>query len=549
MANTIKYLSLDGLKYFVENRLPYHLDYDANSYTLFLKNKKKDFTFSEVVLPFEDIVTVSSAVDSLAYFSRVQADDAAYTEVATSKESMLAFKGGTNISTTVTNGVITINNDYAHPTITTEHTTTTVLNATHGCTITGVIVGVSTTTNGHITNVTKRNITLPSETTLSIATSTTKATGNSVTLANSISVSNHEITVNYLSNIATETYVQKVENDLSDVADRVSTLETFKNTALQYTGTVAAASASASATVVSNTNTATGAFKKISSAGYIKINNTVTEVLAGDAIIYDGSKWNLIQSNLDLIKNTADAIGYVKAAGQTLGTTSTVNLLPTGAHNKWVPIAYDSNGKAYSYSYNTDTYNWGSITDKPTSMKNPYALNIAGISYDGSASQSVSFAGDSWITISSTTGTATFNHKLQTTVTAGTYGTPSASTITGNGEQQTIIVPQFTVDAAGHITSSSNNEIKITVPANTDEKVKDSVTTSSKYYIVGSTASTAATGNLVKRTNVFVDAKGILNSGSSATCASSAAVTHVGTMVITVNDVITTAEIDAIFEV
>lgn len=542
MANTIKYLSLDGLKYFVENRLPYHLDYDANSYTLFLKNKKKDFTFSEVVLPFGDIATVSSTVDSLAYFSRVQADDATYTEVATSKESMLAFKGGTNISTTVSNGVITINNDYTHPSIKTEHTESDVLNATHGSTITGVIVGVSTATDGHVTGVTKRNIKLPSETSLSATSSTATATDNSVTLVKDISVSAHKITISKLSGIATETYVNKVAEDLNDVSDRVSTLETFKNTALQYTGTVTTASTAASATAVSNTNTATGAFKKISNAGYIKINNTVTEVLAGDAIIYDGSSWNLIQSNLDLIKTATDSIGYVKSVGQTLGTKSTVNSLPTGTHNTWVPIAYED-GKAYSYSYNIS--NWGSITDKPTTMKNPYPLNIAGISYDGSATQTVSFTDDDYITISESSGTVAVSHNTQTS--SGTYGTPSASTITGDGEEKTIIVPQFTVDGAGHITTATSNQIKITVPANTDEKVKDSLTTNSIYYIVGSTSSAATTGNLVKRANVFVDAKGILNSGSSATCASSATVTHVGTMVITVNDAISTSEINALF--
>lgn len=90
---------------------------------------------------------------------------------------------------------------------------------------------------------------------------------------------------------------------------------------------------------------------------------------------------------------------------------------------------------------------------------------------------------------------------------------------------------------------------QITLPdatINTDKNVQNDITTTEKYFIVGSTSSTATTGTLVKRTNVFVDENGILNCGSTKSCASK--VTNPpGTMVITCNDAITDTEIDTLF--
>ena len=99
--------------------------------------------------------------------------------------------------------------------------------------------------------------------------------------------------------------------------------------------------------------------------------------------------------------------------------------------------------------------------------------------------------------------------------TAGTYGPTADATLAHSG---TVKVPQVTVDAYGRITGCK--DITLTLPAGlaTDEKVKNTLATTTKAYITGTTSATTNTGTQVFDTGVYLDTTaGRLTSGSMLT--------------------------------
>lgn len=90
--------------------------------------------------------------------------------------------------------------------------------------------------------------------------------------------------------------------------------------------------------------------------------------------------------------------------------------------------------------------------------------------------------------------------------------TPSGSTKTGTASGSTLsfggaVVTGLTYDGKGHVTGFSTS--KLPSNPNTDTKVK-STATKSAYYLCGSSASATATGELGKRSDVYVNASGQL---------------------------------------
>jgi hypothetical protein len=87
--------------------------------------------------------------------------------------------------------------------------------------------------------------------------------------------------------------------------------------------------------------------------------------------------------------------------------------------------------------------------------------------------------------------------------TAGSYG-PSANA--SPGHSGTFSVPYLTVNAAGHITAVSTKTITLPADNNTDTKVTNTVNTTTKYYVTGSSSASTNTGTQIFDTNVYVDA-------------------------------------------
>ena len=102
------------------------------------------------------------------------------------------------------------------------------------------------------------------------------------------------------------------------------------------------------------------------------------------------------------------------------------------------------------------------------------------------------------LTGGATSGDATLS--LATSgVTAGTYG-PSADVTGSNGS--TISVPQITVDSFGRVTSVANRTF---TASNTNTKVTNTLSTTTKFYITGTSSSSTNTGTQYFDTGVYVD--------------------------------------------
>lgn len=84
-------------------------------------------------------------------------------------------------------------------------------------------------------------------------------------------------------------------------------------------------------------------------------------------------------------------------------------------------------------------------------------------------------------------------------VTAGSYGPSANASPTHAG---TFSVPYITVDAKGRVTGASTKTI--TLPADNDTKVTNTLATTTKAYITGTTSATTATGTQVFDTGVYL---------------------------------------------
>lgn len=86
--------------------------------------------------------------------------------------------------------------------------------------------------------------------------------------------------------------------------------------------------------------------------------------------------------------------------------------------------------------------------------------------------------------------------------TAGSYG-PSSNV--SPGHSGTFSVPYVTVDTYGRVTSISNKTITLPTDNNTDTKVTNTLSTSTKFYVTGTSSSSTNTGTQYFDTGVYVD--------------------------------------------
>ena len=128
--------------------------------------------------------------------------------------------------------------------------------------------------------------------------------------------------------------------------------------------------------------------------------------------------------------------------------------------------------------------------DTASALKNPQKISFSGdivstsVSFNGSADKSVT------ITLANSG------------VTAGSYGQSAAVSPGHNG---TFTVPYVTVDAKGRVTSISNKTITLPSDNNTDTKVTNTLSTSTKFYVTGTSSSSTNTGTQYFDTGVYVD--------------------------------------------
>lgn len=173
----------------------------------------------------------------------------------------------------------------------------------------------------------------------------------------------------------------------------------------------------------------------------------------------------------------------LQSGGQQVGTftpttSSTLNV-PVASSDKYgvIEIGYTQTGKSYPVELN----NGKAYVTVPWQNDNTKYSAGAGLSLDGT----------------------TFNHSNSVVNGAGTVSGTSSSTNLTFGD--TVTIPTITYDAQGHITKAGTTSFKLPINPNTDTKVTNTLSTTTKAYVTGTTSSTTNTGTQVFDTGVYLD--------------------------------------------
>lgn len=116
------------------------------------------------------------------------------------------------------------------------------------------------------------------------------------------------------------------------------------------------------------------------------------------------------------------------------------------------------------------------------------------------SSQPVALTGDVTGSASSTAGWSVATTLSNSGVTAGSYG-PSANA--SPAHSGTFSVPYITVDAKGRVTSASTKTITLPSDNNTDTKVTNTLATTTKFYLTGTSSSSTNTGTQYFDTGIY----------------------------------------------
>jgi len=104
---------------------------------------------------------------------------------------------------------------------------------------------------------------------------------------------------------------------------------------------------------------------------------------------------------------------------------------------------------------------------------------------------------------SATKGSITTTGTLYLTtsgVTANSYGPSANATPAHSG---TFSVPYITVDKYGRVTAASTKTITLPADSNTDTKVANTLSTTTKYYVTGTSSATTNTGTQYFDTGIY----------------------------------------------
>lgn len=212
-------------------------------------------------------------------------------------------------------------------------------------------------------------------------------------------------------------------------------------------------------------------------------------------------------STIKVPKITVDTYGRVTSITEYTYTSVDTNTDTNTAHGHSAGGAgLTCNNVGGTSGTSTYTLNLSSVTSLGT-LGTTDKLYAVGVDKNGKLCVSVPWTNtDTNTTYSAGTGLSlsgtTFN-LTNTTVTAGTYG-PSANVSGSNGT--TINVPQITVDAQGRVTSVVNRVYtSVNTDTNTDTKVTNTLATTTKFYVTGTSSATTNTGTQYFDTGVYVD--------------------------------------------
>ena len=197
--------------------------------------------------------------------------------------------------------------------------------------------------------------------------------------------------------------------------------------------------------------------------------------------------------------NTGTITGVTAGNGLTGGGTSGSVTLNVGA-GAGISVAAD----AVACKLKSETKSTLSSTSMGNTSSRQYAV---GLDKDGYLSVNIPWS-DTDTTYSAGTGlslSGTTFSLSETAVTAGSYGPSSNSTPSHSG---TFSVPYITVDKYGRVTAASTKTITLPAAGGTsdgNDKVTNTLATTTKFYLTGTSSATTNTGSQYFDTNIYSD--------------------------------------------
>lgn len=461
-------------------------------------------------IPVATKYTLNKTVPADAVFT-----DTTYENATTSAAGLMSADDKTKL-----NGIATNANNYTHPTSTASGSYGPSQNASPAHSGTFSVPYVTVDGNGHVSAASTKTITLPSNPTMGAASASADGTAGLVPAptkgnqgkflradgtwqaANNYSHPNSGVTAgtygpsdNVSGSNGTKINVPEI---VVDAAGHITSISNKEYTSVDHTYS----NATTSAAGLMSADDKTKLNGIAANANNYTHPNTVTAGTAGTSSATNGV-------TLAVPYVTYNANGHITATGTHTHTVSgmtgasvdaagTTGLVPAPAKGDQAKFlrADGTWQAANNYSHPSDGSNTGSFG--PSANASP--AHGAGFSVPYitvNAAGHVTAASTKTITLP-----AQYSHPTSG-VTAASYGpTDNASPAHGG----TFSVPSVTVDANGHITAASTKTITLPADNNTDTKVTNTLGTTTKFYVTGTTSATTNTGTQYFDTGVYVSA-------------------------------------------
>ena len=215
---------------------------------------------------------------------------------------------------------------------------------------------------------------------------------------------------------------------------------------------------------------------------------------------------------LDTLNELAKALGndpnFATTVATQIGTKADTSYVNTELDKK----ANVSHGTHVTYSTTAPKANGTASAGTASTVARTDHVHPLQTSVSGNAGTATKLATARTISVTGDiTGSASFdgsaNASISTTlansgVTSGSYGQSANATASFGG---TFTVPQVTVDAKGRVISASNRTITMPSNPNSDTKVTNTLNTTTKAYVTGTTSSSTNTGTQIFDTGVYLD--------------------------------------------
>lgn len=219
------------------------------------------------------------------------------------------------------------------------------------------------------------------------------------------------------------------------------------------------------------------------SVAFGKISKAITDLIShiADSVKHitstERTNWNAAKTHADSAHAPSNAQANVIETVKVNGTALTPS-------SKAVDITVPSVGN-------------GTITIKQAgTTKGTFTTNQSGNTTIELTDNNATYSAGTGLSLSGTT----FNHK--NSITAGTAQGDASKTLTFGG---TFTIPTVTYDAQGHITGKGTTKMTMPANPNTDTKVTNTLATTTKAYVTGTTSATTNTGTQVFDTGVYLD--------------------------------------------